>query len=72
MAEQRRAGAAGISTAAALGDPAFKVDVLDRIAALHQIGEPHEVSGVVAFLACDAAAMVTGHTLLIDGGWTAR
>ena len=59
-------------TAEALGNPAFKADVLDRIAALHRIGEPHEVSGVVAFLASDAAAMITGHTLLIDGGWTAR
>ncbi len=59
-------------TAEALGNPAFKADVIERIAALHRIGEPHEVSGVVAFLASDAAAMVTGHTLLIDGGWTAR
>jgi NAD(P)-dependent dehydrogenase (short-subunit alcohol dehydrogenase family) len=59
-------------TAEALGNPAFKADVVERIAALHRIGEPHEVSGVVAFLASDAAGMVTGHTLLIDGGWTAR
>ena len=53
-------------------DRAFKADVIERIAALHRIGEPHEVSGVVAFLASDAAAMVTGHTVMIDGGWTAR
>jgi NAD(P)-dependent dehydrogenase (short-subunit alcohol dehydrogenase family) len=59
-------------TAEALGNPAFKADVVERIAALHRIGEPHEVSGVVAFLASDAAGMVTGHTLMIDGGWTAR
>jgi len=59
-------------TAEALGDPAFKADVIERIAALHRIGEPHELSGVVAFLASDAAAMVTGHTVMIDGGWTAR
>lgn len=59
-------------TADALADPGFHADVLDRIAALHRIGEPHEVSGVVAFLASDAASMITGHTLLIDGGWTAR
>jgi NAD(P)-dependent dehydrogenase (short-subunit alcohol dehydrogenase family) len=59
-------------TAEALGKPEFRADVLERIAALHRIGEPHEVSGVVAFLASDAAAMITGHTVLIDGGWTAR
>jgi NAD(P)-dependent dehydrogenase (short-subunit alcohol dehydrogenase family) len=59
-------------TAEALGNPVFKADVIERIAALHRIGEPHEVSGVVAFLASDAAGMVTGHTLMIDGGWTAR
>jgi NAD(P)-dependent dehydrogenase (short-subunit alcohol dehydrogenase family) len=56
----------------ALSNPQFKADVLERIAGLHRIGEPHEVSGAVVFLASDAAAMITGHTLLIDGGWTAR
>ena len=55
-----------------LSDPEFHADVLNRIAALHRIGEPPEVSGAVAFLCSDAAAMVTGHTLMIDGGWTVR
>lgn len=59
-------------TAGALGNPEFEADVIERIAALHRIGEPKEVSGAVVFLASDAAAMITGHTLLIDGGWTAR
>ncbi|SHE84502.1 NAD(P)-dependent dehydrogenase, short-chain alcohol dehydrogenase family [Kaistia soli DSM 19436] len=59
-------------TADMLADEAFRADVIDRIAALHRIGEPHEVSGVVAFLASDAAAMITGQTILVDGGWTAR
>jgi NAD(P)-dependent dehydrogenase (short-subunit alcohol dehydrogenase family) len=59
-------------TAEALGNPAFRADVIERIAALHRIGEPHEVADAVAFLASDAAGMITGHTLLIDGGWTAR
>jgi NAD(P)-dependent dehydrogenase (short-subunit alcohol dehydrogenase family) len=59
-------------TAEALGNPEFRADVIERIAGLHRIGEPHEVSGAVAFLASDAAGMITGHTLLIDGGWTAR
>jgi NAD(P)-dependent dehydrogenase (short-subunit alcohol dehydrogenase family) len=59
-------------TADALGKAEFKADVLQRIAALHRIGEPKEVSGAVVFLASDAAGMITGHTLMIDGGWTAR
>jgi NAD(P)-dependent dehydrogenase (short-subunit alcohol dehydrogenase family) len=59
-------------TAEALSNPEFRADVMERIAGLHRIGEPHEVAGAVAFLASDAAGMITGHTLLIDGGWTAR
>jgi NAD(P)-dependent dehydrogenase (short-subunit alcohol dehydrogenase family) len=49
-----------------------RADVVDRIAALHRIGEPIEVAGAVVFLASPAASLITGHTLLIDGGWTAR
>jgi NAD(P)-dependent dehydrogenase (short-subunit alcohol dehydrogenase family) len=59
-------------TADALADAAFRADTLERIAALHRIGEPHEVSGAVVFLASSAASLITGHTILIDGGWTAR
>ena len=59
-------------TAPSLADPEFRADVLERIAALHRIGEPEEVSGAVVFLASPAASLITGHTLLIDGGWTAR
>jgi NAD(P)-dependent dehydrogenase (short-subunit alcohol dehydrogenase family) len=59
-------------TAPALADPEFRADVVQRIAALHRIGEPMEVAGAVIFLASSAASMITGHTLLIDGGWTAR
>jgi NAD(P)-dependent dehydrogenase (short-subunit alcohol dehydrogenase family) len=59
-------------TQPALADPAFRADVVERIAALHRIGEPMEVAGAVVFLASPAASLITGHTLLIDGGWTAR
>ena len=55
-----------------LADPAFRADVIERIAALHRIGEPMEVAGAVVFLASPAASLITGHTMLIDGGWTAR
>jgi NAD(P)-dependent dehydrogenase (short-subunit alcohol dehydrogenase family) len=59
-------------TQSALDDPAFRADVIERIAALHRIGEPMEVAGAVVFLASPAASLITGQTLLIDGGWTAR
>ena len=58
-------------TAEALEDDAFRADVLSRIA-LGRIGEPMEVASVVVFLASPAASLITGDTLLIDGGWTAR
>jgi NAD(P)-dependent dehydrogenase (short-subunit alcohol dehydrogenase family) len=56
----------------ALSEPTFRADVVERIAALHRIGRPAEVSGAVVFLASPAASLITGHTILIDGGWTAR
>jgi NAD(P)-dependent dehydrogenase (short-subunit alcohol dehydrogenase family) len=59
-------------TEEALANPTFRADVIERIAALHRIGEPMDVAGAVVFLASPAASLITGHTLLIDGGWTAR
>ncbi len=58
-------------TAEALQDDVFRADVLSRIA-LGRIGEPMEVASAVIFLASPAASLITGDTLLIDGGWTAR
>jgi NAD(P)-dependent dehydrogenase (short-subunit alcohol dehydrogenase family) len=59
-------------TAPALEDPAFRSDVLERIAGLHRLGRPMDVAGAVVFLASPAASLITGHTMLIDGGWTVR
>jgi NAD(P)-dependent dehydrogenase (short-subunit alcohol dehydrogenase family) len=59
-------------TEGALADSAFRADTVERIAALHRIGEPMEVAGAVVFLASPAASLITGETILIDGGWTAR
>jgi 2-deoxy-D-gluconate 3-dehydrogenase len=53
-----------------LDDPEFRDEVLRRIPA-GKIGEVEDVIGAVAFLASDAAALVTGHVLAVDGGWTA-
>jgi NAD(P)-dependent dehydrogenase (short-subunit alcohol dehydrogenase family) len=55
-----------------LAVPENRADTIERIAALHRVGEPMEVAGAVVFLASDAASLITGHTMLIDGGWTAR
>ncbi len=53
-----------------LGQPDFKADVLGKIK-LGRIGIPSEVSSAVVFLASPAASLITGTTLMIDGGWTA-
>ena len=54
-----------------LADDDFRRDLLARIP-LGRVGDPVDVAGAVVFLASPAAAMVTGATLMIDGGWTAR
>jgi NAD(P)-dependent dehydrogenase (short-subunit alcohol dehydrogenase family) len=59
-------------TEEALADPTFRADVIERIAGLHRIGQPMDVAGAVVFLASPAASLITGDTILIDGGWTAR
>jgi hypothetical protein len=37
---------------------------------LRRIGEPHEITGAVAFLGSDASTFMTGQTIVIDGGMT--
>src|SRR4029077_12519061 len=59
-------------TEPALSDPAFRAEVEERIAALHRIGEPDDVAGAFVFLFSPAASLITGETLVIDGGWTSR
>lgn len=53
-----------------LDDPDFRASVIARIP-LGRVGEPVDVAGAVVFLASPAASLITGVTLLIDGGWTA-
>lgn len=49
----------------------FKADVLSRIK-LGRLGTLEEVAAGIVFLACDAAALMTGTALVMDGGWTAE
>ncbi len=50
---------------------AFKADVLSRIK-LGRLGTLEEVAAGIVFLASDAAALMTGTALVMDGGWTAE
>lgn len=59
-------------TEPALADPEFRAEVVAKIAALHRIGEPGDVTGAVVFLASPAASLITGTTLVVDGGWTVQ
>jgi NAD(P)-dependent dehydrogenase (short-subunit alcohol dehydrogenase family) len=58
-------------TAKWLDDESFRKDLLSRLP-IGRVGDPVDVAGAVVFLASPAAAMVTGTTLMVDGGWTAR
>ncbi|HEX3289937.1 MAG TPA: SDR family NAD(P)-dependent oxidoreductase [Gaiella sp.] len=53
-----------------LEDDAFRADVLRRLP-IGRIGTPSDVVGAVVYLASDQTALVTGHVLDVDGGWTA-
>lgn len=57
-------------TRSTLEDPEWRERILSRIP-LGRVGEVEDVAAAVVYLASPAGAMVTGHTLLVDGGWTA-
>lgn len=52
-------------------DPAFAAFV-DRMIPMGQLATPEHIAAAVVYLASPAAAMITGHSLVIDGGWTAQ
>jgi len=57
-------------TAATFANPERAAWIAQKIK-LNRVGEVTDIMGPVAFLASDAAALITGTSLIVDGGWTA-
>lgn len=55
----------------AAGQPAIFRQRYEASTPLRRMGEPEDFKGVLAFLATDASAWMTGQDILVDGGWTA-
>jgi NAD(P)-dependent dehydrogenase (short-subunit alcohol dehydrogenase family) len=58
-------------TAERLDDPTYRQGVVDRIP-MGKVGTIADVAGAVVYLASDAAGLVNGTVLTVDGGWTAQ
>ncbi|TIV99709.1 MAG: SDR family oxidoreductase, partial [Mesorhizobium sp.] len=58
-------------TAPMFEDGGFRAEVMSKIP-LGRVGVPQDVAEAAAFLASDGAALVTGTSLKVDGGWTAQ
>ena len=56
-------------TAPMLDDPEF-AEYVDDMILLDRLGTPEDVAAAVIYLASPASNLVTGHTLVVDGGWT--
>jgi NAD(P)-dependent dehydrogenase (short-subunit alcohol dehydrogenase family) len=54
-----------------LADAAMRAEIVRRTP-LGRLATPDDVAAAILFLATDAAAMVTGHVLTVDGGWLAQ
>jgi len=48
------------------------MEFVRRMIPLGKVGQPEDVASAVIYLSSEGAKMVTGHSLLVDGGWTAQ
>lgn len=62
-------GGYGPGVAIDIGENEF-VENYKRLTPLGRFAEDHDIKGPVVFLASEASAYITGHNLLVDGGWT--
>ena len=58
-------------TEASFQDPERRAWIEDQIV-VGRVAEVDDLTGAIVYLASDAAAMVTGTSLMVDGGWTAK
>lgn len=58
-------------TESTLSRPDWAAELQSRIP-MGRFGEPEDIVGAVLFLLSDAASLITGHTIAIDGGYTIR
>lgn len=58
-------------TAPMFDNPDFMAFVKSMIP-MGKVGQPSDIANAVLYLCSDGAGMVTGHSLVVDGGWTAQ
>jgi len=58
-------------TKAMLEDPATKKALMENTP-VGRFGQPEDIGNAAVFLALDESSFITGHNLVVDGGWTAR
>lgn len=62
----------GVIETAMTTQDASVAGTMDEQIPLHRDGQPEDIAGAALFLASDDAAYVTGHNLVVDGGYTAK
>jgi NAD(P)-dependent dehydrogenase (short-subunit alcohol dehydrogenase family) len=50
---------------------AFRTEVLSKIK-LGRLGQVEDLTGAIVYLASDASSLMTGSSMVLDGGWTAE